>query len=120
MMEVEKERNRFRISEEIKMKIFQTIQRNMAAMGFTPNQPQNNYRQLKFGQIIIVGVCSIDAIKMGVYIFCEADGIEEYMYSIFSLTVVAGITISFISFIFKNDKLFNVIEIIAKELTNRK
>lgn len=104
-----------------KMKIFQTVQNNMAAMGFASIQQQNNHhRQMSFGPIIDVILCSIDAISVGVYIFREANGIEEYMVTIFTFTVLVAIAISFVSIIFKNDKIFNAIEFCANEINDRK
>lgn len=109
--------NKLRNSEEIKikMKLFQTVQKNMAAMGFFPNQQQNGRRKLTFGQILSVFLYSINVISFCIYISCVANTIEEYIDSIFSSTVIVGIEIAFISIIFKNDKLFRTIENAEKE-----
>lgn len=100
------------------MKIFQTVQKNLAALGLAPNRQQNNNWHLTAGQIGSVVICSVDVIKLGVYIFCEASSIEEYMDLIFSLTFVAGVTLTYTSMIFKNDKVFITIELCAKELND--
>lgn len=45
----------------------------------------------------------------------EANDFEEYINPIFTLTIFAGITITFISFILQNDNIFKAIELVAKE-----
>lgn len=105
------------IEKKIEVKIFQTIQKNMAAMGFKPNQQQNHHRQVNSGQIVWVIKCFLDISILAVYVFCKANRIEEYMDSVFSLTVVAGVTVAFVSIILHNDKLFNMIDRTEMELT---
>lgn len=87
----------------------------MAVAGFTPNQQQSEYRQLSFGQVIGVMKCFIDFVTIGSYVFREANRIDQYMEMVFSLTAVAGFTMAFISIIFKNDKLFKMLEIATEE-----
>lgn len=106
------------IPMEPKMKIFQVVMENFAAMGFTPNQQQNSVRRVNRGQIIDILFCVIDAVLVGLYIVFEANGIEEFMESIFSLTVVAGVTIAYTSIIFKNDEIFNIVKCFENELIN--
>lgn len=108
------------MSKEIKLKILQTIQKNFEVMGFTLNQQQNNPRHLSAGQIISVIMCSINIILVGIHIIRVADDIEDYMDSIFTLTILFAFAIAFISIIFKNDQLFNTIEICTNELNVRK
>lgn len=57
---------------------------------------------------------------MGAYVMFEAQDIEEYMEAIFSLTAVLGLEVAYINLIFKNDQLFNVFELVSKELTTSK
>lgn len=104
----------------MKLKIFQCIQQILAAMGFAPNQQQNNRLNLNYRQIIFVIVCGMNVTFLSSYIFLEANDIEEYMDAIFSLIIMVTIAIAFISIIFKNDQLFNYIECVTKELTDRK
>lgn len=99
------------------MKFFQTIRKNLASMGFTPNEQQSNHRQLSAGQIFCIAKCSIDVVVQGVYIFREAEHIEDYMESICLVTVVGGVLIAYISIILKNDKLFNMFEAAEGEAT---
>lgn len=99
------------------MIIFQTIRKNMAAMGFTPNQQQNSHRKFSFRQTVCTVKYSIDILLIGVYVFCEADRTDEYMESIFAFTAGIAITIAFISIIWKNDQLFNLLELSSQELT---
>lgn len=97
------------------MKFLQTIRKNMVAMGFAPNQQQNSHRRFSSRQIFFTAKYFIDIIVIGVYIFCEADRNEEYMESVFSLTAVVGATIVFISVTAHNDKLFDILELVADE-----
>lgn len=102
------------------MKGFQTIQKNIGAMGLTPSRQQNNRPQWNSRQIFCTVKYVIDTFAMGTYVIFEADDIEEYMESIFSLTAVVAIEASYISFIFKSDKLFGTFELVSKEITIRK
>lgn len=99
------------------MKFFESIQNNMATMGFTLNQQQNHQRQLNFCQFCYIFKYSTDLIVITVYVVREAERVDQYIESIFSLTVVGGVLIAFISIIMKNDKLFNMIELSAEEVT---
>lgn len=102
-----------------KMKIAQTILKNMAAMGFTPNQQQqNNGRKLSFFQIIVVIILFIGIGTLFIFSFYEANNIEEYMDVIFELSAEVELFIIFLSFILKNDDVLNVIERTAKEITD--
>lgn len=98
------------------MKIFQIVQKDMAAMGFIPNQQQNHDRGLNTGQIIGVFAFIIDAVSFVVYFFYKANSIEEYMDLTFALTAIVGVFIGFINFILKNDDFFNLIEFVTKVL----
>lgn len=102
------------------MKIFQRIQRILATMGFTANQQQSNHGKSNFRQMAFVAVCAVNAILLVFYISLEANTIDEYMDAIFSLTVVVGIMMAFISLIFKNDDIFTNIEFCEKTLTESK
>lgn len=97
------------------MKLFVTIQKNLAAMGFTPNMQQNNQLQLSPGQVFYIIKYATDLIVITLYVFREAERVGEYIDTIFSLTVQGGVFIGFVSIILKNDKLFNIIEISEAE-----
>lgn len=99
------------------MKLYETIQKNMAAMGFTPNQQQNSQRQLSSGQIFCIFKCSMDLTATTVYIFRNVERIDECIDAISSLTVIGGVLIAFVSIILKNDKLFKIMELSTEELT---
>lgn len=106
---------------EMKLKIFQTTQKCLAVIGFAPNQQQNDRnRRFNSKQIIIVTVCTLSTIDFMLYVLLVANDIEDRMDAIYSLTAVAGATIAFVSIIFRIDELFNFIELIEIELTDRK
>lgn len=106
---------------EIELKTFQTIQMNFATMGCTPNQQQNNpNRKLNSAQIIIIVILAINTVTLSLYVLLVANDIEDYTDVIFSLTITVGVAMSFVSIIFKNDELFNTIELNEKEVTCHK
>lgn len=116
---IQMKRNRRNNSKEkSKIKIYEKIKENMAAMGFTPNQQtQNSDWKLSRFQIIVITILSIDVGTLCVFLFYEASGIEEYMDAIFELTTEVGMFSSFISLIFKNDDIFVILETTTNELT---
>lgn len=112
----EKRSNSTHGGKETELKVLQTIRKNFAAMGFTPNQQRNNqWWQLSCGQIVAVFICSINSTSIGLYVFREADRLDEYIDSGFPLTATIASTIIFISIILKNDELFDLIEFSAEE-----
>lgn len=94
-----------------KMKILQTVQKELAFVGFAPNQQQNTNRTFSKIQFwgIITSLTSTSFVV--VYIFHVANRTEDYMYSIFSLTASIGITVSEISMTYANDKIYNMINL---------
>lgn len=103
-----------------KMKLFQTLQKNMATMGFNPNQQGNDsYRKLSIAQFFAIGIFLVDIGTVCVYILHEAKGIVEYMDAIFELIVSVTILVAFVSLTFKNNDIFDVLERTEKELTDR-
>lgn len=99
------------------MKYYQILYKNLAAIGFIPIQQQNTHWPLNVQQIFCIFKYSTDVIFIGVYVFCKADGIDQYMVTTFALTVLVGIALSFLSMIFKNEKLFDMIEVAIEEMT---
>lgn len=93
-----------------KMKIFQTVQKQLSLVGFAPDQQQNTNRT--FSKIQLWGIItSLTCTSLVVvYIFHVANRTEDYMYSIFSLTTSIGITASEISMTYANDKIYNAID----------
>lgn len=102
------------------MKFFQRTQKILAAMGFTRNQQQNYHGKLNFRQMVFVFVCTINALLLVFYIFFVANTMAEYMDAIFSLTVLVGVEMVFISFIFKNDDIFTGFDFCERILTESK
>lgn len=99
------------------MEIFRKIQKILAAMGFTRNQQPTSHGKLNFRQAVFVAVCAINIILLVFYIFFVTKTIDENMDAIFSLTVLVGIMIAFVSLIFKNDDLFTDIECCGETLS---
>lgn len=99
------------------MKVFKLSEKHLAVMGFTPNQQINNRPEWNFRQIIGVVTYAFYIILYGVYIIFEANSLDEYMDSIFLLNAIVAVMICFINIIFKNDKLFEMIEQFGNEFT---
>lgn len=102
------------------MKYFQTLQNNMAKIGLIRNNQQNRGQYWDFRRIICTTIYTVDAMTMVAYVVYEADNLEQYMESIFSLISVAGVEVAYISFFFKNDKILNLFELVSKEYTKSK
>lgn len=98
------------------MHVFHTIQKNLAVIGITSKQ-QREHQKLNSRQIIFIAITAVDITSIFLYISLETNGIAEYMDIIFSLTVVVGIVMAFISIILKKDKGFNTMELTETELT---
>lgn len=97
------------------MKMFQTVKQHMAMMGFVPHQQQNTGRLLSFRQILCIMQFSLQMIGSTMVLLDGTDTPEDYVQMIFALTAVIGVTISFLSISFNNDKLFFAIELSEEE-----
>lgn len=103
--------------EPKEMKIDQTIRKNLGAMGFAPNrQQQTKYPKISRYQGITIALIFMELSKISVSFFHEASDVKEYMDATFVFIVAFGIFFSYISIIFRNDDLFNVIELAEKEI----
>lgn len=103
------------------MKLFETIQKNMAAMGFTQNPHQTNfYQNLTTQHVCVITLILIDVFLHGVPFFYVVNDIDEYIDLIFELTVEIGILVVYFSIIFKYDDLCDVVERCATEMTESK
>lgn len=112
---MEKKSNRTPVLDKTKMKIFQTTQKHFSAMGFVPNLQQSNIWQFHAVNILI---CCIDAVLLGIHILREANAIEDYIESTFTLSILVGLTVVYMSIILENNKIFIFIELCAKELND--
>lgn len=101
--------------KELKTKLFRKVKSDLTAMGFSPNKQQSDSWKLSSSQIASVTLYSTNCVLVGFGVFWAADSFEECMNPIFWLTVLAGASIAFTSVIFKNDKLFNAIKLVANE-----
>lgn len=88
-------------------------------MGFTPKHQADNHGRWSFGQIRYVFRYCCVIFSCSEFVLVEANSLDEYVVSIFELCVAVALLIAFISIIFKNDKLFEVIEQCGTELTTR-
>lgn len=93
------------------LKIFQSIDAYMGVIGFYPNYQQSHFCKLSSGQIIGISIFSTNVVLTGLnLIFVDTDSFEEYIKSIVYFTIFAGVTSTYISYIFQNDQIFNIFE----------
>lgn len=95
---------------ETKIQILQTARKRLPLMGFYPKQQQNSGRAFGGRQLREIVYAVVSSISFGLLSFLVAESKEDYMYSVFSLTIAVGITVSFISLITENDKIFDTID----------
>lgn len=101
------------------MKIFQVLKKNLAVFGFIPNQQQNNHWKLNVRQKVSLIWHFITLFSYIVFILVDASGIEDNVSAISASTLGTAVFMSFISIIYKNDEIFNVIENFEYELLLR-
>lgn len=100
---------------EVKMKMFVTVQEYMAVMGFIPNQQQNTGWTFSIRQTLIIVQFSMEIFCCAKSVVDGAENFEEYMELIYAFTAVTCITVAFISISFNNDRLFYIIELSEEE-----
>lgn len=96
------------------MKLFQTIQTNLALRGFYPNQRRNSNGALSTMQTLGVGCSLLGSCLVGTYFLFLANKTEEYMYSLFTLLGSISLATSQVSLANENDKIFNIIDMFEK------
>lgn len=87
------------------MKIFQIIQRNFNAIGFSENHSKFNKHHVGFSLMSIFSIAS-----QLVYLFNGVNSVAEYMYSFIMTIVGMGVFISFLSSISKKATLHTFID----------
>lgn len=102
------------------MKIFQTIQKNLALIGFVPNQQQNTHRTVSKIQAFGIGSAAFFTCLICINFIFVAKSTEEYMYSVFALIGATGMTTTHISLVVKNDKIFKAVNLCETLLNDSK
>lgn len=87
------------------MKVYQTVQKNLSLMGYSPDKRPFNKKQIKIG--VEMALCIGLHIM---YLVHVASTPREYMEAIFQTSVVILIFISFISTVLKMDIIFIFID----------
>lgn len=105
-------------SKEIKMKIFQTVRKQLIHMGFYPKQQENSGRLFGAKHTREIIRCVMCTGAVGIFPFYGAESKEESMYSIFALSAAVGISVSRISLMVENDQIFNTIDMGEKVLND--
>jgi hypothetical protein len=119
MSDTVQEKKKKKTKKKKNAKIFQEIQKKLAIIGFAPKQQQNSNRT--FSKIQFWGIIAsiLSTSLTVVHIFHDANSSENYMYSIFSLAAGVSIAVSEVSFAFKNDKLFDMINFTEELITEK-
>lgn len=97
------------------MKLFQTTQKNFAALGFIPNRSDHYHVNKHHIRAICTAVLTVTS--EFIYILEEADGVFDYMHSILTAIAFIAIFICYFSTISKTTNLYNLIENV-QTLTN--
>lgn len=92
------------------MKIFLIVLKKLALIGFVPNQQKNNHRIFSTHQAVYIFLHVWCTSQVAMYVFHVASGIEDYMNSVFTLTVATAITIIHANLAYTNDKIFDTID----------
>lgn len=99
------------------MEYSQKVQNKIVLMGLFSKHQAINSSRWNCRQIIYICINAVYASAIIAFIVFEANNIDEYMGAIYSLTSIVGIEVSYISLIFKNDKILNMFELIKAEYT---
>lgn len=91
------------------MKIIQLIRKKFALMGFVSKQQENNSQIFSIHQRIEIYACALCTSLTVIHFFHVANGMEEYLYSLFTMTAAITISVSHASMAYKNDKIFTKI-----------
>lgn len=97
------------------MKIFETVQKHLASIGYAVHQSPFNIQQLR---IICMGIMTI--FMQCVYLFCIANTTKEFMDSILMTTAGILVFISNLSTAHKTATIFIFIERISKVVNESK
>lgn len=81
------------------------VQKAFKSMGLRRNQEPFNQRVLSILVIVFPGL-----ISMWIYLICEADSDNEYMESVYIVTLASGVFLSFATTILITKKLFSFIK----------
>lgn len=92
-------------SKSKRMKIFQTVQRDMALIGYKADEQPFNIKQIEHGfKSIFCGTLEL------VYLIFVAETPKEYLVSIFMTSVGFLVFISFLNTVQKMPKIFYLID----------
>lgn len=89
------------------MQILQVVQISFYSIGFSPKLKPLNHRNLS-----ILGISFPGVILELISLICEANGAQEYMESVYIITVCSGVLLAYASTIVVMKKLFSFIEAI--------
>lgn len=88
----------------------QTVQKNLALMSFVPNLQQNSNRTFGKRQLIEIFLTTLYLCGIFVYMIHVANTTDKYLFSFFALIDGCSFALSQLSFMVKNDKIFQIIE----------
>lgn len=100
----------------MKMKLFQIVRKQLTFLGFVPNQQKTSNKKFSKHHTIGLFLAAFCISQMAVYLFYVAKSTNEYMNSFFTLMVTVSVLLSQTSLVYKNDKIFNIIDTLEKML----
>lgn len=94
--------------EKPKLKVFETIQTNLATIGITSNLANQSY---PFNRIILMGFLMLGSAisSISVFIVCAAETLDDFTQSICAWSMVTLAIICLLILILKVEKLFEFI-----------
>lgn len=102
------------------MERFLTIRKEIALLGFIPNlhdYPHYPFTKRHLGAHLI---CSLNIASVCIFAIHVADSPKEYMDSLYMITGIVAISVSYATFTFKMTKLFAILSNIEKGIEERK
>lgn len=94
-----------RKNKRLKLKLFQTTQKNLAEFGFKKNHSILNAQHVRN-----TFTSSLTITLQFLYVYYEAKSVEEYMLCIFMILMTTGILMNHLITILKTKLLFNLID----------
>lgn len=91
-----------------KMKLFQTLRRNLAIVKFDPNQTDSFFGLIR-QHCSCFSQSSLSIVSLTLYLVHDANSVKEYMDSMFLTTAAVTIFASFSSTVFKTPELYTLL-----------
>lgn len=106
-------------STQLKMELFEIVQRTSKILGISPNQL--NQKHLLNGTVVLVVLCyGLSVISCSVFVFYKAQSFEEYTEFIPVFATFIVTILSYINIILVKEKFFAIIDECVDTITKSK